>query len=316
MPLATHEAEASIAFIGAGPGDPELLTLKAHRLIARADVLIYADSLVSPDVCRYAKPEAAIYGSSALTLEKIIDIMLEAVAKGQFVARLQSGDPALYGALYEQQRILDRHGVNYIIVPGVSSVFAAAAELGVELTVPDVAQSLILTRYNGRVSMPEKETLRSFASHGTTLCIFLSITRIRQIVVELLEGGYTPQTPVAVVYRATWPDQKIIRSVLSTLVQDVKQARISRQALIMVGWVLDPAIEKVSTIEETHRSHLYLPEYKHLFRGGESLAEPENEGISAQGVEATLIDDGHEPMTQQEGVLSLHQRVEKEPYAD
>ncbi len=317
MPLATHEAEASIAFIGAGPGDPELLTLKAHRLIARADVLIYADSLVSPDVCRYAKPEATIYGSSALTLEKIIDIILEAVAKGQFVARLQSGDPALYGALYEQQRILDRHGVNYLVVPGVSSVFAAAAELGVELTVPDVAQSLILTRYNGRVSMPEKETLRSFASHGTTLCIFLSITRVRQIVVELLEGGYTPETPVAVVYRATWPDQKIIRSVLSTLVQDVKQARISRQALIMVGWALDSATEKVRTTEETHRSHLYLPDYKHLFRGGATLAEPENEDISmSEGVEATLTSDGNEPMLQQESVLSLHQGVEKEPYAD
>ncbi|GAC1557216.1 MAG: precorrin-4 C(11)-methyltransferase [Ktedonobacteraceae bacterium] len=314
MPLATHETEASVAFIGAGPGDPELLTLKAHRLIARADVIIYADSLVSPDVCRYAKPEATIYGSSALTLEKIIDIMLEAVAKGQFVARLQSGDPALYGALYEQQRILDHHDVNYIIVPGVSSVFAAAAEVGVELTVPDIAQSVILTRYNGRVSMPEKETLCSFARHGTTLCIFLSITRVRQIVVELLDGGYTPETPVVVVYRATWPDQKIIRSVLSMLVQDVKQARISRQALIMVGWALASTSDDA---KEMHRSHLYLPEYTHLFRGGASLAEPTNEDLST-GSDAALdlVDDGSEGTAQQESTLSFHHKSEKELYAD
>jgi precorrin-4/cobalt-precorrin-4 C11-methyltransferase len=265
MPLATHEAEASIAFVGAGPGDPELLTLKAQRLIARADVLIYADSLVSPDVCQFAKPDATVYGSAELTLETIMDIMLKAVARGQFVVRLQSGDPALYGAIHEQRTILDRNGIKYMIVPGVSSVFAAAAAVGVELTVPDVAQSLILTRYAGRVSMPEKETLHSFASHGTTLCIFLSITRIRQIVEELLDGGYTPETPAAVVYRATWPDQKIIRSKIATLVQDVKQAHIARQALIMVGWALSTDFPEES--EALHRSHLYLPEYKHLFRG-------------------------------------------------
>ncbi len=317
MPLATHEVEASIAFIGAGPGDPELLTLKAQRLIARADVVIYADSLVSPDVCRYARPEATIYGSASLTLEKIIDIMLEAVAHGQFVARLQSGDPALYGALHEQQRILDRHDVNYIIVPGVSSVFAAAAELGVELTVPDVAQSLILTRHAGRVAMPEKETLRSFASHSTTLCIFLSITRVRQIVAELLDGGYTPETPVAVVYRATWPEQIIIRSVLSTLVQDVNQARISRQALIMVGWALAPASDATKTTEETHRSHLYLPEYKHLFRGGASHADQDlHTTQDIDDGDGIHLHDSNEVTGQQESGLSLHQGVGKEPYAD
>ncbi len=271
MPLAINETEAHIAFIGAGPGDPDLLTVKALRLIARADVIIYADSLVSPDVCLHAKPEATIYGSATLTLETIIDIVLQAVANGQFVVRLQSGDPALYGALYEQRRTLDRHGIKYIIVPGVSSVFAAAAAVGVELTVPDVAQSLILTRYAGRVSMPEKETLRSFASHGTTLCIFLSITRVRAIVVDLLEGGYTSDTPVVVVYRATWPDQQIIHSTIASLVADVKQARISRQALIMVGWAL--ATNKIAENTEEHRSHLYLPGYKHLFRGGSSEGE-------------------------------------------
>jgi precorrin-4/cobalt-precorrin-4 C11-methyltransferase len=281
MPLAINETEAHVAFVGAGPGDPDLLTLKAQRLITRADVIIYADSLVSPDVCRSAKPEATIYGSATLTLETIIEIMLKAVSKGQFVVRLQSGDPSLYGALYEQRRTLDRHGINYIIVPGVSSVFAAAAAIGVELTVPDVAQSLILTRYAGRVSMPEKETLRSFASHGTTLCIFLSITRVRQIVEELLAGGYTSETPVVVVYRATWPDQQIIRSTIASLVTDVKQARISRQALIMVGWALATNATEEST--EEHRSHLYLPGYKHLFRGGTSDSEDSNPADETNG---------------------------------
>ncbi len=271
MPLAINETEAHVAFVGAGPGDPDLLTVKALRLIARADVIIYADSLVSPDVCRHARPEATIYGSATLTLETISDIVLKAVTAGQFVVRLQSGDPGLYGALHEQRRTLDRHGVNYIIVPGVSSVFAAAAAVGVELTVPDVAQSLILTRHAGRVSMPEKETLRSFASHGTTLCIFLSITRVRQIVEDLLAGGYTPDTPVVVVYRATWPDQKIIRATIASLVSDVKLARISRQALIMVGWAL--ATDETEERAEEHRSHLYLPGYKHLFRGGTSDSE-------------------------------------------
>jgi precorrin-4/cobalt-precorrin-4 C11-methyltransferase len=296
MPLATDVSDAMIAFVGAGPGDPELLTLKAQRLIARADVIIYADSLVSPDVCQYAKPDAVIYGSAALTLETIIAIMLQAVSNGQFVVRLQSGDPSLYGAMYEQQRMLDRQGVKYIIVPGVSSVFAAAAVVGVELTVPDVSQSIILTRHAGRVSMPEKETLRSLASHGATLCIFLSITRVRQIVEELLAGGYTHETPVVVVYRATWPDQKIIRSTIATLVQDVKQARISRQALIMVGWALAPG--DLEDTRSEHRSHLYLPEYKHLFRGGNPGDEGENDGMiqlqdPSMPVHPTIGQDGN-----------------------
>lgn len=306
MPLAINETEAHVAFVGAGPGDPELLTLKAHRLIARADVIIYADSLVSPDVCRYAQPEATIYGSATLTLETISDIMLKAVSSGQFVVRLQSGDPGLYGALYEQRRRLDRHGIKYIIVPGVSSVFAAAAAVGVELTVPEVAQSLILTRYAGRVSMPEKETLRSFASHGTTLCIFLSITRVRQIVEDLLAGGYTPDTPVVVVYRATWPDQKIICSTIAMLVPDVKQARISRQALIMVGWAL--ATGNAEEREGEHRSHLYLPGYKHLFRGGTS------DGGNRDAVDEANGDDVI--VSTQDSTLSGDPRIGQDEHAD
>jgi precorrin-4/cobalt-precorrin-4 C11-methyltransferase len=272
MPFVTDEAIAQLAFIGAGPGDPDLLTIKAVRLISRADCIIYADSLVDPAVCQYAKAGAQIHGSSTLTLEAMMEIMVTAATNNQFVVRLQSGDPGIYGAMHEQRRILDKAGVAYIIVPGVSSVFAAAAAAGVELTVPDVAQSLILTRREGRVEMPEKETLRSFASHGTTLAVFMSITRVRQVVEDLLAGGYTLDTPAMVVYRATWPEQQIIRATLETLVQAVKPARISRQALIIVGRALDVS-EEVADEEVIHRSHLYSPDYKHLFRGGVSDAK-------------------------------------------
>jgi precorrin-4/cobalt-precorrin-4 C11-methyltransferase len=275
MPFVTDEIIAQVAFIGAGPGDPELLTLKAQRLIGRADCIIYADSLVNPAVCQHAKAGAQIYGSSTLTLEAMMEIMLTAVAQKQFVVRLQSGDPAIYGAMHEQRRLLDLAGVAYMIVPGVSSIFAAAAVAGVELTVPDVAQSLILTRREGRVEMPEKETLRAFASHGTTLGIFMSITRVRQVVEDLLAGGYAEDTPALVVYRATWPEQQIIRATLATLVPAVKAARISRQALIIVGRALGMTSEDVESAdgEAVHRSHLYSPTYKHLFRGGVSDAK-------------------------------------------
>jgi precorrin-4/cobalt-precorrin-4 C11-methyltransferase len=292
MPFITDEAAAQIAFVGAGPGDPDLLTVKALRLIGRADCIIYADSLVDPAVCQYAKAGAQIHGSSTLTLEAMMEIMLSAVSKQQFVVRLQSGDPGIYGAMHEQRRLLDKAGVNYIIVPGVSSIFAAAAAAGVELTVPDVAQSLILTRREGRVEMPEKETLRSFASHGTTLAIFMSITRVRQVVEDLLAGGYTEETPAMVVYRATWPEQQIIRATLATLVQAVKQARISRQALIIVGRALDTS-EEVQAAEVVHRSHLYSPDYKHLFRGGVSDAKkapPETEQSATLDEQISHVD--------------------------
>jgi len=288
MPFVTDEATAQIAFIGAGPGDPDLLTLKAVRLIGRADCIIYADSLVDPAVCQYAKAGAQIHGSSTLTLEAMMDIMITAATQNQFVVRLQSGDPGIYGAMHEQRRILDRAGVSYIIVPGVSSVFAAAAAAGVELTVPDVAQSLILTRREGRVEMPEKETLRSFASHGTTLAIFMSITRVRQVVEDLLAGGYTEDTPAMVVYRATWPEQQIIRATLATLVQDVKKARISRQALIIVGRALAVS-DEVADDEIVHRSHLYSPDYKHLFRGGVSDAKKAPPEIEEPATETEQI---------------------------
>lgn len=266
MPLVQSEAEAQVVFIGAGPGDPDLLTVKAQRLIAQVDVIIYADSLVEPEVCAGARQDAMIYGSSSLTLEETTSLMLEAAARGQRVARLQSGDPSIYGALHEQMALLDQHNISYMIVPGVSSAFAAAALLGVELTVPEVAQTVIFTRHAGRVAVPEGESLRSLASHGATLCLFLSITRAHQVVKDLLAGGYSPDTPAAIVYRATWPDQQIIHSTIARLVEDVRQMRVARQALIVVGWALAPQSSQEDSA--TRRSHLYQPTCTHLFRRG------------------------------------------------
>ena len=172
------DGKGKIYFIGGGPGDPELLTLKAKRLIESADVVVYADSLVHPSIVGFARSDAQVYGSRGLNLEQIMEIMLAAVREGKTVARVQSGDPAVYGAILEQMRILEKEGVDYEIVPGVSAAFAAAAVLKAELTVPDVAQTIIMTRAQGRVAMPPKEQLQDLAAHQCTLVIFLGVTRM------------------------------------------------------------------------------------------------------------------------------------------
>ncbi|MBI2848352.1 MAG: precorrin-4 C(11)-methyltransferase [Chloroflexi bacterium] len=224
-----------VYFVGAGPGDTELLTIKARKVIERADVIIYADSLINPDICAFAKAGAEIHRSAALSLEEIIEIITSAVAQGKVVARLQSGDPAIYGAIQEQMAALDAKCIGYEIVPGVSSLFAAAASLKTELTVPELSQTVIITRMEGRTPVPSRESLRSLAEHQCTLAIFLSISRIEMVVTELLEGGYRGDTPAAVVYRASWEDEMVIRAPLSAIADRVKAAGVAKQALILVG---------------------------------------------------------------------------------
>lgn len=258
-------SETAVYFIGAGPGDPELLTVKGQRLIQRADIIIYADSLVHPGICIGARPEAEIYGSSTLPLERILKLMIGAARAGKVVARVQSGDPGLYGAIHEQMVALDRAGIRYEIIPGVSSAFAAAAALGAELTVPEIAQSLIFTRVGGRTGLPPNEQLAAFARHGTTMALFLSIAMIDRVVAELLAGGYPPETPVAVVHRVTWEDQSILRGTLATVTGQVREAKLAKQALIMVGPVFDPQLHQQAA--ENH-SHLYDATYTHMFRKG------------------------------------------------
>ena len=196
-----------------------------------------------------------------------MSLTVEAVNQGKTVARVQSGDPSIYGAILEQMRVLEKEDIEYEIIPGVSSAFAAAALLKAELTVPELSQTVILTRAEGRISMPPREQLRDLAAHGCTLVIFLSITRTFRIVRELRSAGYAKETPVAVVYRVGWPDQKVIRGTLADIVAKVREAKITLQALIMVGPALDPSLRTPRPAEETPAvSHLYSEGYTHLYR--------------------------------------------------
>ena len=262
-------SRVKVWIVGAGPGAADLITLRGARAIASADIVVWARSLVMEEVLEHARPGAELIESDSLTLEQILPVYERAQAEELVVARVHSGDPALYGAIQEQIRLLDERGIPYEIVPGVSSVAAAAAALGRELTQPAVAQSVILTRRGGRTPMPAGERVEDLARHGTTMALFLSAGRPYDLQRELLDGGYPPETPCAVAYRATWPDELLIRCRLDDLGDAVRGARINRQALILVG----PGLEDAGT-----RSHLYDPEYGHRFR---RLGAPRSRRASA-----------------------------------
>ena len=252
-----------IVFVGAGPGDPELLTLRGRAVIEQADLVVYADSLVHPGIAAFARPGAEVVGSSSRTLEQISELMIDAARAGKLVARVQSGDPSLYGAVHEQMVRLDEAAVPYAVVPGVSSAFAAAAALNAELTVPDVAQTVIFTRLPSRTTIPEAERLREMAAHRGTLVIFLSVNVVERVVAELLAGGYGPDTPAAVLHRVTWEDERIVRGTLADIAALARAAGWTKQAIILVGRALDPAIRQIVAAE---RSNLYDPAYSHSFR--------------------------------------------------
>ena len=293
--LKTHQLslvtplEPRVYFIGAGPGDPDLMTVKGRRILEAADVIVYADSLVSEDHCRFAKPGAAIYPSAALTLEQIAAVLIESVRAGKSVARLQSGDPSIYGAIHEQITCLRQAGVPYEIVPGVSSAFAAAARIGAELTIPAVSQTVMLTRLAHRTRGPNRAELRALAGQPGTLVLFLSASVVNRVVEELLAGGRSPQTPCVVGYKVTWPDEIILRGTLATIGDQVRRAKFTKQAIILVG----EAVADQGT--EGLRSSLYDPAHTHLFRSSEfrvssSESPSRAENIpppDRQGVEAT-----------------------------
>lgn len=251
----------TVYFIGAGPGAPDLITVRGRDIIARADLILYADSLVDEAVpAAYARPTARVVGSAGLDLERVVALMVETARAGGVVARVHTGDPSLYGAIHEQMAALDEQGVPYEIVPGVTAAFAAAARLGVELTVPEVTQTLIVSRVAGRTPVPPGEALRDLAVHGASLALYLSVAQIEQVVAELLAGGaYTPDTPVAVVYRATWPDEQVITGTLAEIAPQVREAGFARHALILVG----PALRAA---RPATRSRLYAPEFAHGYR--------------------------------------------------
>ena len=224
-----------ISFIGAGPGDPELITLKGRKLIDSADVIIYAGSLVNPGVLEGHKEGAAIYNSALMDLDEVIKVMKEAEDEGKKVVRVHTGDPAIYGAHREQMDRLDELGITYEVIPGVSSAFATAAALKAEYTMPSKSQTVIFTRMEGRTPMPEGEKLEDLARHHATMIIFLSIGFMEEMVEKLMAGGYEPTTPVGVVYKASWPDQIILRGTLADIAQKVKDNGIKKTALTVVG---------------------------------------------------------------------------------
>jgi precorrin-4 C11-methyltransferase len=238
----TEARGGRVVFVGAGPGDPELLTVRGKSVIERADLVVYADSLVHPRIAALARDGAEVIGSSSLTLEQISDRMISAAREGKLVARVQSGDPSLYGAVHEQMVRLTGARVPYEIVPGVSAAFAAAAALGVELTVPDVAQTVILTRLPSRTTIPEHERLREMARHGGTVVLFLSVNVIERAVRELIEGGYPADTPAAVLHRVSWEDELILRGTLADIAGQSRRAGLTKQAIILTGRALDPSL--------------------------------------------------------------------------
>jgi precorrin-4/cobalt-precorrin-4 C11-methyltransferase len=251
-------------FVGAGPGAADLITVRGAEALKCADIIVWAASLVHPDVLGYARDGAEIVDSATLTLESTVAIYRRAVAEGLHVVRLHSGDPALWGAMQEQLDACAELGLPVDVIPGVSAFSAAAAAVQRELTVPEVAQSVILTRLEGgKTPMPAGESVAEFARHGTTMALFLSAARAKQLAEELVTGGYAPETPVVVAYRVTWPEELMLHCTVGTLADTVREHKLWKHTLFLVG----PALGAHGT-----RSHLYHPGHFHGFRRADKAA--------------------------------------------
>lgn len=244
-----------VYFIGAGPGAADLITVRGAGILEKADVIIYAGSLVNPELLDYAGEGCKIYNSASMTLEEVIEVMKENREKK--VVRLHTGDPCIYGAIREQMDFLDELEIEYEYVPGVSSFIGAAAALNAEYTLPDVSQTVILTRMAGRTPVPEKEEISKLAEHGATMIIFLTSTMLYELSRRLMEGGYAPDSPAAIVYKATWPEEKVVRTTVENIGKAAEENGIDKMALILVGGFLG---------DRYHRSKLYDPAFTHLFR--------------------------------------------------
>ncbi|WP_312815939.1 precorrin-4 C(11)-methyltransferase [Sedimentibacter sp.] len=248
-----------VHFVGAGPGATDLITMRGYKHLSEADVIIYAGSLVNKELLSYAKAGAEIHNSAHMTLEEVIDVVKKAEKENKDTVRLHTGDSSIYGAIREQIDLLKELNIQYDVVPGVSSFCGAAASLNAEYTLPDVSQSVIITRMEGRTPVPERESIRSFAAHKSTMVLFLSSGLTEELSKELIAGGYEKETPVAVVYKATWPDEKIFRCTVESLPQIMKDNNITKTALILVGNFLG---------DDYERSKLYDPKFTHEFREG------------------------------------------------
>ena len=247
-----------VHFVGAGSGAPDLITVRGQRLLAEADVIIYAGSLVNPALLEYKKDGCRVYDSAKMTLEEVTDVMREAEKEGLTTVRLHTGDPCIYGATREQMDILEKAGIKYDSTPGVSAFCGAASALDMEYTLPGISQSVIITRMAGRTPMPEKESIESFAAHGATMVIFLSTGMLEKLSSRLTAGGYAPDTPAAIVYKATWPDEEKYICTVDTLAQTAAEHGITKTALIIVGGAVAQS--------GYERSKLYDPGFTTEFR--------------------------------------------------
>lgn len=252
-----------VYIVGAGPGDPKLITLKGKEVLEVADVVIYTGSLLNPEILKYAKKDAELYDSAKMCMEEIVQKIVNATHRGKTIVRLHDGDPSIYGAIKELMDALDKYGIEYEIIPGVSSLQAAAACLKRELTLPGVSQTVIITRPGGRTPVTEADDLKNLATHGATMVIFLGVQQIESIVKELRAGGYREDTPVAVVYKASWPQQKIVKGTLLDISEKVRAEGIKSTALILVGEAIEPKTYK--------RSKLYDASFTHSFREGKMV---------------------------------------------
>lgn len=248
-----------VHFVGAGPGAPDLITLRGAKLLEAADVVVYAGSLVNPALLAHCKDGCKVYNSAAMTLDEVLAVLLDADAAGCDAVRLHTGDGALYGAIREQMDALSERGVAFDVTPGVSSLFGAAAALGAEFTLPGVSQSLIVTRLAGRTNVPEGERLRNLARHGASMAVFLSAGLLDSVREELLEGGMSADTPAAIVYKATWPEEKVLRCTVDSLAETAEAAGVRQTAIVFVGRFLDAPYEN---------SRLYDPSFTTGYRKG------------------------------------------------
>ena len=250
-----------VNFVGAGPGAVDLITVRGMELLKKADVIIYAGSLVNPELLSYAGEKTEIYNSAYMTLEEVMDVMVRSTREGKEVVRLHTGEPSIYGAVREQMDILDSEGIEYASCPGVSACFGAAAALNLEYTLPDVSQTLIITRLEGKTKVPEKERMALLAQHHSSMAIYLSAGMMEDLAKCLCEGGYKPETPAAVVYKATWPEEKRIVCTVGDMAARAREENITKTAVVLIG----DAIEHNSY----ERSKLYDPEFSTGYRNRE-----------------------------------------------
>ena len=247
-----------VYFVGAGPGAVDLITVRGMELLKKADVIIYAGSLVNPELLKFAKEETEIFNSAVMTLEEVMDVMINAAKSGKEVVRLHTGEPSVYGDVREQMDILDKEGISYESCPGVTAAFGAASSLNLEYTLPNVSQTLIITRLEGKTKVPEKEKMELLAQHGSSMAIYLSIGMIDELVEKLIKGGYSSETPAAIVYKATWPEEKKIICTIGELAEKAREEKITKTAVVLIGEVIDHS--------SYERSKLYDPGFSTEFR--------------------------------------------------